>query len=404
MAKVKSKEVAVRRQLSQLPVAGNRTSRMLPKSSTSQLANLDGVHTIRPARASLQRTWQFVPVLSSDRKPLMPTTPWRAERWIKSGKATPFWSKGVFCVRLNQTAGTDVQPIACGIDPGSKMEGYTVKSEAHTFLNIQAKAVTWVKDTVEVRRMMRQARRQRKTPYRTPRANRAHSCGSLAPSTKARWQWKLRVSRWLLKIYPIECFVVEDIKASTHKGGRRWNRSFSPLEVGKKWFYEQLGELSRVELLQGWDTKQLRDSAGLKKTGHKLETVFTSHCVDSWVLANDFTGGHIVPENTALLLIAPIQLHRRQLHALQPAKNGIRRPYGGTRSLGFKRGSLVKHVKYGFTYVGGTGKERISLHSIKNGKRLAQNIKSTDCKFLTFNPWRTAIPLPAKTGSLLAVK
>lgn len=43
----------------------------------------------------------LVPVVDRDQKPLMPTTPARARRWIKSGKATPFWKRGVFCVRLN---------------------------------------------------------------------------------------------------------------------------------------------------------------------------------------------------------------------------------------------------------------------------------------------------------------
>jgi RRXRR protein len=43
----------------------------------------------------------FVPVVDQNNRPLMPTTSSRAKRWIKSGKATPFFKKGVFCVRLN---------------------------------------------------------------------------------------------------------------------------------------------------------------------------------------------------------------------------------------------------------------------------------------------------------------
>ena len=50
-----------------------------------------------------------------------------------------------------------------------------------------------------------------------------------------------------------------------------------------------------------------------------------------------------------------------QLHALQPSKGGVRRLYGGTRSEGFKRGSYIKHPKYGVCYVGGASKGCISL-------------------------------------------
>ena len=65
-----------------------------------------------------------VPVVDSNQTPLMPTTPARANRWIKSGKATPFWKKGIFCVRLNiEPSARNYQPVACGIDPGSRMEG-----------------------------------------------------------------------------------------------------------------------------------------------------------------------------------------------------------------------------------------------------------------------------------------
>ena len=260
--KIGSKDLVVRSQLNELPVAGQGMSEMLPKSQTSTLVSRDGEQK-REQGSRLTANQPCVPVLSVERRPLMPTTPSRARRWIKEGKATPFYSKGIFCVRLNVETGKQVQEVACGIDPGSKKEGFTVKSEAHTFLNIQADAVTWVKDAVEVRRNMRRARRVRKTPCRQNRMNRARGC--LPPSTKARWQWKLRLAAWLSKVYPISCFVVEDIKAQT-KGQRKWDRSFSPLEVGKNWFYCELDKLGKVELKQGWETAELRAQAELKKT------------------------------------------------------------------------------------------------------------------------------------------
>ncbi len=77
----------------------------------------------------------FVPVKSKDGEKLMPTTPARARKWIKSGKATPYWNNGIFCVRLNiEPSDRHKQDIAVGVDPGSKKEGFTVKSTSHTYL------------------------------------------------------------------------------------------------------------------------------------------------------------------------------------------------------------------------------------------------------------------------------
>lgn len=124
----------------------------------------------------------FIPVVDEDQRPLMPTTPARAKRWIKSGKATAFWKGGIFCVRLNgEPSAREIQPVAVGIDPGSKREGYSLLSAAHTYLNIQAEARDGVKDAEKASTRMRRTRRGRKTPCRQPRQNRLQSKRKLPP-------------------------------------------------------------------------------------------------------------------------------------------------------------------------------------------------------------------------------
>lgn len=330
----------------------------------------------------------FVPVLNENNQPLMPTIPSRARRWIKRGEAVPFWNKGVFCVRLKRKPSSEVkQTIVVGIDPGSKKEGLTVKSAAHTFLNIQADAITHVKKAMDDRRDSRRSRRGRKTPCRKSRYNRKR--GGIPPSTKARWQWKLRLLNWLRRMFPITNVVVEDIKAISKKGKRQWNKNFSPLQAGKNWFYEEIRKNYKLDLVQGWETKNLRDQLGLTKTKNKLAEVFEAHCIDSWVLANSIVGGHKKPDNVKMIGITTIILHRRELHRRKPSKGGIRFSYGGTRSQCFKRGSIVRHNKHGIVYIGGSQKDRISLHNLKDGKRLCQNAKTSDIKFLTYTSWRT---------------
>ena len=333
----------------------------------------------------------FVPVFDQHQQPLMPTTPARARRWISSGKATPCWKRGIFCVRLNvEPSARMVQPIAVGLDPGSKKEGYSVVSAAHTYLNLQADTPHWVKEAVTRRRHMRRTRRGRKTPCRQPRTNRLRNSKQLPPSTKARWQWKLRLCRWLMSLYPITAFVVEDIKART-TGKRAWDRSFSPLQVGKAWFYAELGKLSAVGTAQGWQTKELRDQLGFTKTRKKTAELWNAHCVDAWVMAYSWVGGRRSTDNTHLVCVTPLEWHRRQLHRLEPAKGGQRSPYGGTLSLGVKRGTLVNHPRFGLAYVGGTMRGRLSLHAADTGKRLTQKARLADCRWRKLLRWRVRL-------------
>lgn len=341
----------------------------------------------------------FVPVVSSTGKPLMPTSNQRANQLIKAGRALRRFSKGVFYIKLTQRTDGDTQPVAVGIDPGSKKEAFTVKSPSHTYLNIQTDAVTWVKDAVETRRMLRRSRRNRNTPCRQNRSNRA--IGRIPPSTKARFGWKVRIATWLSKLYPVSRFIPEDIKAHCF-GGRRWNKSFSPLQCGKKWFYDELRKMAPVDTLQGYETFKLRNDAGLTKTKAKMSNTFDAHCVDSWVLANYYVGGHIKPDNTEMLLITPLQFSRRQLHVQNPVTGGVRKQYGGTRSMGLKRGSWVKHSKHGLCFVGGSSKGRVSLHNLSDGKRICQNAKLQDIVFLHFASWRAAASSPCVNAGVSA--
>jgi hypothetical protein len=139
----------------------------------------------------------------------------------------------------------------------------------------------------------------------------------------------------------------------------------------------------------------------LKKTSKKLAEVWEAHAVDAWVLAHSAVGGCPVPDNRRLVCISPLVWHRRQLHRLEPEKGGKRKPYGGTLSQGIKRGTLVKHPKWGHAYVGGTREGKLSLHDPRTGKRLTQSAKVTDCRLIKLLRWKTRLaPLPtAKKGT-----
>ncbi len=114
----------------------------------------------------------FVPVKSKSGKPLMPTRPNKAGMLIKKRLATPYWSNGIFCIRLNYDTTDYTQDIVVGVDPGSQKEGFTVKSAAHTYLNVQADAHSKVGRKVAKRRELRRGRRSRKCPNRPNRTNR----------------------------------------------------------------------------------------------------------------------------------------------------------------------------------------------------------------------------------------
>ena len=323
----------------------------------------------------------------------MPCTPAKARHLLKSGKARPKRNKlGLFYVHLTYEQEPDNQPLVAGIDPGSKFEGYSVVGTKDTVLSLMAEAPDHVKEAVEVRRTMRRARRHRK--WRRPKRldNRIKRKNRIPPSTRSRWEAKARMIEQPQTILPLSVVVVEDVQAVSRPGkGGKWNRSFSPVQVGKEHLYRLLREMGLVVFTrQGWETKALRERYGLVKTKSKGEQSFESHAVDSWVLAASVSGAER-PTCIRLWYVVPARLHRRQLHRLQASKGGVRKPYGGTRSLGKKRGTLVRHAKYGLCAIGGFDRKQqtISLHEYRTNTRLTQAARVKDCRTLTWVAWRS---------------
>src|SRR5712691_181515 len=296
-----------------------------------------------------------IPVVDTRGVTLMPCTPAKARHLFESGKARPKRNKlGLFYVQLCYEQEPANQPLVVGVDPGSKFEGLSVVGTKETVLNLMLKAPDQVKDAVKTRRTMRRARRSRK--WRRPKRfdNRLTGKKRIPPSTRSRWEAKARVVAHLQKVLPLTAVVVEDVQAVTWPGkGGKWNGLFSPVQVGKEHLYRLLREKGlTVHLKEGWQTKELREQFGLKKTKSKSKQTFESHALDGWVLAASISGA-CAPTCTKLWYVVPAVLHRRQLHRLQASKGGMRKPYGGTRSLGLKRGTLVHHPKYGLCTIGG---------------------------------------------------
>jgi hypothetical protein len=342
-----------------------------------------------------------VPVVDSAGRQLLPCTPPKARHLLKQGQARARRCKlGIFYIQLvYEVPEPSRQQLVVGVDPGSTYEGYSVVGNQDTVLNIMAEAPTHVKKAVEVRRTMRRARRHRKLRRRPIRRNRLCHKLRIPPSTRSRWEAKHRIVKQLCKILPITDVVIEDVKVQI-RGQGQWANAFSPVQVGKEHLYHLLeSEGLKLHLCEGHETAALRQGFGLTKTKQKDKRSFDSHCVDAWVMAAAVSGAsRRVPSGREkrLWYITTATIKRRMLHKLQPAKGGVRRPEGGSRSLGLKRATLVRHPKYGLCSVGGWDRKNktISLHDYCANERLTKVARGTDLRVLTASFYR-AVFCPA---------
>ncbi|WP_240139529.1 RNA-guided endonuclease IscB [Streptomyces sp. MUM 178J] len=162
-------------------------------------------------------------VLDKHGIPLQPTTPARARKLLKKGRAvvhrhTPF----VIRLKDRVVADSEVDGVELGIDPGSKHTGIAVftavagERRGRFAVQLDHRGAT-LRTKLEQRSAYRRGRRARNLRYRAPRfLNRTRPDGWLAPTlhhlAATTMSWTARLARWT----PVRAVHVERVAFDTH--------------------------------------------------------------------------------------------------------------------------------------------------------------------------------------------
>ncbi|MBR8833887.1 MAG: RRXRR domain-containing protein [Stigonema ocellatum SAG 48.90 = DSM 106950] len=323
-----------------------------------------------------------VPVIDPNGKPLMPTTPARARRWIEALKAKGKRNKlGVFYVQLaHLPSGYETQPIVAGTDRGKCFTGIAFQTKLATIAlfhaclpgfykskNIGKKNQTLDRQSVtgkmakkaELRRTRRGQRIDRSKPFqiRNHREKRFDNRRKkkLTPSVLSNRQMELRVLNEMALILPISEIRDEACGGNTKKNGK----GISPVTVGQEWFRAEVSKIAPVVEVDSFDTGKYRDRLGLvKDKNNKSKQIPETHANDAIALAashfiqyqsfntanthgHDWVGECMVTPAPFIVLTRP-KLFRRKLYQENYSKGGILKRLGGTITpFGFRSGDYV---------------------------------------------------------------
>ena len=145
-------------------------------------------------------------------------------------------------------------------------------------------------------------------------------------------------------------------------------------------FFEGLG--IRVHKYGGWETKQIRETLGYKKTKVKNAEKFTAHCSASLAIAVNTTVGQKVEVGPFIVGDDTYRSKRRRLHDTQPAKGGIRAPYSKGTVRGLRKGLLVG-VKSKVGQLCGELKNAFRYYNAKGERGSAKSFAWVSSNFVT---------------------
>jgi RRXRR protein/HNH endonuclease len=188
-------------------------------------------------------------VVSQAGKPLMPTTPGRARRWLKEKRARVI-CKVPFTVRLRFATQEYMQQVKVGVDTGSKVVGIAATTDGGVVFQAQVHLRDDIADKLTQRQQYRRTRRSRKTRYRPARwANRRRPDGWLPPSIRSKAEATIKAVRFVASFLPISQVNVEIAGFDTHK-------MQNPEVAGMAYQQGELfGYQLREYLLQKWQRK-----------------------------------------------------------------------------------------------------------------------------------------------------
>lgn len=284
-------------------------------------------------------------VLDVNGRPLTPTTNAKARRLLKGKQAKPVWNKfSQFGIQILTETRKEVPKVVLGMDFGTKFEGYSLISGKENLLNVmwelpdKKKLVKKLKERARLRR----ARRYRNCRRRKCRFNNRERKGFIAPSQLQVVNSRLKCIKEFFKCYPIQKVVIEDIKFN-HRD-KRYGKNFTTVEVGKKKIFDCIITSVGVEnliLFSGVDTQLFREKNKLRKSSDKSVKNFYSHCVDSFVIANELS--NTMPNESIIYADDTYRPTRRRLHDTQPTKGNIRVEYSSGNFKGIRKGTMCEY-------------------------------------------------------------
>ncbi|MFD9337554.1 RNA-guided endonuclease IscB [Streptomyces sp. NPDC060028] len=222
--------------------------------TASASPGIGGVTPDREVGEKAREGHPVVFVLDKSGCPLQPTSPAKARRLLRKGRAavvrhTPF----VIRLKDRTLCASQVDGVELGIDPGSRHTGialFTARDGKRQGLYAVELAHRGdaIRDKLSTRSAYRRGRRTRNLRYREPRfSNRARPKSWLAPSLRHRvdttMSWTTRLARWA----PVRAVHVERVAFDTHamsNGG--------PLEAGEYRHGTLHGTEIREYLLADW--------------------------------------------------------------------------------------------------------------------------------------------------------
>lgn len=322
----------------------------------------------------------LIPVLHRDGTSLTPCKPAKARKLLRGGVAEKRWNKlGQLYIQMLVETGKETPEMWLADDPGSKYDGMAIASDRQVQTTAMLELPAGIAKKMLNRRQLRRARRfrLRRRPKRFD--NRRRPEGWIAPSQKAKADFRLTIIRELCKLYPITGFLGEDVRFNHYR--KRWGKHFSTVEIGKAHLYEELKKLGQLKLYEGWETKEEREMQGLRKIKSKRKRVPESHVVDALAMLSSWLGTIDLRVPQFWVFKRP-NLRRRSLHLQNPAKGGIRRVHGGTAALGIPKNTVC--IWKGQLYrTGGSTRGRLSLHDMSlEAKRVTQNAVTEKLKLL----------------------